>query len=166
MSKSNPTFPVSYHDFNKSNGSDTTVYFEGPSLTRQEFLEECDINTLMSKYDAHVHGGPNGMSPMQPMYADFTQLPSNLLEYMEFMKAAEASFMSLPAIVRKEMDNSPMQFVEFASDPGNLDQMRAWGLAPPAPVAEAPVAPAAVSVGAAPQAPPTAPGAPSTHVPT
>lgn len=165
MAKPVVTFPEVAHDFYKRNGSVTVFNTEGPSLTRQEFAEECDINTLMARYEGHVIGGPGNMSAQQPMYADFTQVPTNLLEYMLFMDEAERSFMSLPAQVRREFDNSPHMFVDFASDPENLGQMRTWGLAPPAPPepAEAPSQPAP-SNGApvAPQAP-AAPGAPATH---
>lgn len=135
------TFPKVSNDFYKSNGVDTVFNTEGPSLTRQEFAEECDINVLMSKYDTHVIGGPGNLSPMEPMYADFTQVPDTLLGYMNFMDEAQRNFMSLPARVRREFDNNAHEFVAYASDPANLEQMRAWGLAPPAkPPEPAPVA--------------------------
>jgi hypothetical protein len=88
------------------------------------------------------------------MYVDFTEMPTNLMDYMAFMDGAEKAFMSLPAVVRKEFDNSAVAFVDFASDPKNLDQMRGWGLAPPvAPVGgEAPSAPGGTG-GPAPSAP-------------
>ncbi|QCQ84839.1 internal scaffolding protein [Blackfly microvirus SF02] len=125
-------FPQAFHDFAKSNGSDSRTNFEGPSLTRQEFADECDINSLMKRYEGHVTGGPGNMGPLEPMYLDFVNLPQDLMGYLQFMDDAERSFMSLPAIVRKEFDNSAHEFVAYASDPGNLDQMRSWGLAPPA----------------------------------
>lgn len=130
-------FPVALNDFIKSNGlsyKDTCTRTEGPSLTRQEFAEECDINSLMSRYDGHVIGGPGNMAPKEPLYFDFADAPQTLMEYMHFQKDAEAQFMRLPANVRREFDNSAIEFVAFASDPGNLDQMRSWGLAAPKPV--------------------------------
>lgn len=166
MSKKNgATFPEVAHDFVKRNGADTVFFTEGPSLTRQEFAEECDINSIMARYDTHVIGGPGNLPHMQPQYADFTMVPATLLEYMTFMDSAEAAFMSLPAQVRKEFDNSPHMFVEFASDPENISQMRTWGLAPPAlaePVQAPTPAPAPAGAPTPPQAP-TAPGAGPTH---
>lgn len=146
------------YDFYKTNGGDHRTVIEGPSMTRQEFKDECDINTLMSKYEQHAQFGPSGlMMHHDPsmFYADFTVLPETLMEYHEFMDSAQASFMRLPAQVRKEFDNDPVQFVEFASDPGSLEQMRTWGLAPPAKPVEAPAAPAPGPV------PPAAPAAPA-----
>ena len=145
MSKKS-TFPTVVSDFYKSNGVDTVFNTVGPSLTRQEFAEECDINALMARYEGHVIGGPGNMAPAEPMYADFGNMPKTLLEYMDFMNMAEAEFMRLPAVVRREFDNSAHMFVEFASNPENLEQMRTWGLAPPAKAPEAPAAaPAAVA---------------------
>ncbi|UDN67765.1 internal scaffolding protein [robinz microvirus RP_111] len=133
-------FPQAVHDFYGSNDSDTVVFNREPSLTRQEFAEECDINTLMKRYDMHVIGGPGNLPAAEPVYADFANMPQDLMGYLQFMDDAEKSFMMLPAVVRKEFDNSAMEFIAFASDPGNLDQMRSWGLAPPAKAPETPAA--------------------------
>ncbi|AXH76470.1 MAG: internal scaffolding protein [Microviridae sp.] len=127
-----PVPSVAYYDFYKTNGSHTVFYTEGPSLTRQEFAEECDINNLMKRYEGHVIGGPGNLPPQQPLYFDFTSGPQTLMEFMDMQQRAEQAFMMLPAVVRKEFDNDALQFVEFASDPANLDQMRTWGLAEPA----------------------------------
>lgn len=141
MSKSDapnkpPPMPASYYDFYKTNGEDTRTFTPGPSMTRQEFADECDINNLMKQYEGHDIGAiMRQVNP--PSYVDFAEMPQDLLGYMELMKNAEAAFMTLPASVRREFDNSPVAFVDFASDRKNLDQMRTWGLAPPA---EAPTA--------------------------
>ncbi|QCQ84781.1 internal scaffolding protein [Blackfly microvirus SF02] len=129
------------NDFFKSNGSDTAVFNREPSLTRQEFAEECDINQLMKRYDGHVIGGPGNLPVREPMYFDFADLPQDLMGYLTFMNEAQAQFMSLPAAVRKEFDNDPVEFVAYASDPSSLEQMRSWGLAPPAKPPETPVPP-------------------------
>lgn len=152
----NATFPKAANDFVKFNDAhaDSVFHTVGPSLTRQEFAEECDINSLMSRYDAHVIGGPGNMPAAQPFYADFSNIPDTLLGYMEFMDMAEEQFMRLPAAVRREFDNSAHHFVEFASNPANLEQMRSWGLAEPAKVE-----PAAPAPGSAPAAAPAAPAA-------
>lgn len=141
MSKNGATFPQAGNDFVKSNGVDASFRTVGPSLTRQEFKEECDINTLMAKYDMHAGTGPGMLMHQDPamFYADFTMLPSSLLDYHRYMDEAQASFMRLPAVVRKEFENDATLFVQFASDPENLPQMRTWGLAAPEKVADAPL---------------------------
>lgn len=108
-----------------------------PSMTRQEFAEECDLNQIMKRYEK------TGMLPVnaqsEPRYIDFTQSPADLQEAMRVMIEAEAAFMSLPASVRKEFDNDAMRFVEFAEDGDNLGKLREWGLAPPEKAPEPPM---------------------------
>lgn len=107
-------------------------------MTRQEFAAECDINTLMARYER------TGVLPLrsgEPQYLDLTEMPPDLMSALAVMDAAERSFMDLPATVRREFDNDPVKFVEYASDRANIDQMREWGLAAPAPVADAITAP-------------------------
>lgn len=101
---------------------------EPKSMTRQEFAAECDINNIMKQYDGQ-------WPPLPPFdesqYQDLTDMPSDLMGAMEYHKRAEEAFMRLPAAVRREFENSPISFVDFAVDPKNIEQMRAWGLAPP-----------------------------------
>lgn len=155
--------PVARNDFQKSNGtvsSDHMIYPGGPSMTRQEFADECDVNTIMAKYDAYL--SDPARSIREPVYYDFTAMPDSLMGAMEVLHRGEAAFYSLPATVRKEFENNPAMFVDFASDPENLPQMRTWGLAPPE--AEAPVPMAVRIVPDAPaggaDAPPDAPASP------
>lgn len=123
--------PMAYHDFYKTNGTDTTFYPVGPSMTRQEFAEECDINTIMARYDAHLSDPMR--SVREPMYVDFTNMPDTLMGTMALVQEASEAFYRLPAAVRREFDNDPVMFTDFASDPENIDQLRTWGLAKPLP---------------------------------
>jgi Chlamydia-phage Chp2 scaffold (Chlamy_scaf) len=136
---------------------DTVLRAFPPTLARQEFADEADINVLMQRYER------TGVMPVlpgyDPVYVDFTEMPSDLMGVMDRFHAAEASFMRLPAVVRREFDNDPRLFVDFAGDPANLDQMRAWGLAPPAEVVPPPPEPVVVRIV---EAPP--PGAPAKAV--
>lgn len=140
------TTPPELYDFYANNGSDTGAYNDEPSLTRQEFSDECDINVIMAQYEKT--GVISHVSQREPMYLDLTSMP-DLRGAMEIMEAAETAFMSLPAKVRREFDNDPQMFVDFASDPANLDKMREFGLAPPAVVVEEPpkAAPPATEAG-------------------
>ncbi|QCQ84567.1 internal scaffolding protein [Blackfly microvirus SF02] len=100
----------------------------GVSMTRQEFAAESDINNIMAQYDGQWPPPPNGYVPQ---YLDFSNVP-DLMTAHAISTAAAAAFMTLPARVRAEFENDPMKFVDYASNPDNLDQMRAWKLAPPA----------------------------------
>lgn len=107
------------------------------SLTRQEFADECDINTLMAQYDK-TGILPSSMNNNVPQYLDITDIP-DYREALDMLAEASAAFMALPAQVRREFDNDALKFVEFAQDPENLPQMRTWGLAPPEKVPEPPM---------------------------
>lgn len=103
-------------------------------MTRQEFRDECDINVLMATYERT--GVMSSFNMGTPQYLDVSNVP-DLPQAIAVMDAAQAAFMTLNAKIRREFDNDPVEFVEFAQDPANLPQMREWGLAAPAPVADA-----------------------------
>lgn len=148
-------------DFVKSNGltvKETGTHTVGPSMTRQEFAEDCDINTIMAKYDGYLSDPLRSMRT--PVYVDFTELPDTLMGTMALVQEASDAFYRLPAVVRREFDNDPVAFADFAADPANVGRMREWGLAAPEKPAERPMKvevvssepPAAAPVGAAPPA--------------
>lgn len=104
-------------------------------VTRQEFRDECDINVLLARYEKT--GVLNHFSSRVPQYLDVSEVP-DLATSLEYMEQARAAFMTLPAVVRREFDNDPVRFVDFAADAANLSQMRQWGLAAPEKPAHAP----------------------------
>lgn len=108
----------------------------GASRTKSEFKDECNINSIMKRYAKT--GVISHVSQRAPFFVDTTEMP-DLMTAMNVMIAARQSFMSLSADVRKQFDNDPVKFVEFAEDPENIDQMREWGLAPPKAVEPGPM---------------------------
>lgn len=124
--------------------------FPDDGVTRQEFAEECDINILMARYQK------SGLLPQdpsaRPIYGDFVDLPT-YQDAQNIILAAGEAFASLPAVVRREFENDPAQFVAFAEDPANLERMREWGLAEPL---DPPVAVEPPSAAPAPQDAPKA----------
>lgn len=143
--KPEPQYPFAEFDFFTPKREGTETLFHGHSLTRQEFAAECDINNLMERYQNQDIGAIMRAAG-EPVYADFSEMPQDLMGFMKLMGDAENAFMTLPAQVRREFDNDAMRFVDFASDPANLSQMRGWGLAPPAPQAAAAAPPTAAAV--------------------
>lgn len=101
-----------------------------PSRTRQEFAAEADINNLMAQYEK------SGILPTvnraPPEYLDVSNVP-DFQTALDFVHKATEAFMTIPAAARALFENSPANFIMFAENPDNLDQMRAWGLAPPKP---------------------------------
>ena len=101
--------------------------FSGPSLAKQSFKKECDINHIMSKYlktglIEHVakYNGKYGES----LPADF--------EYQDACNAvleAQDIFMSIPSDIRRKFNNDPAEFLEFVNNPENIEKMYDMGLA-------------------------------------
>nr|QJB19020.1 MAG: internal scaffolding protein [Microvirus sp.] len=111
-------------------GRNTSVFalteFE-PSRTSQEFAEESDINNIMARY---IKTGTI------PVYADRMMLDGDMHEMtfhemQNVIANATSSFMQLPAVIRERFDNDPAKFVDFASEKGNQDQLREWGMLSP-----------------------------------
>lgn len=148
------TTPPELVDFYQNNGADVGIGDTGPSMTRQEFADECDINVIMAQYEKT--GTLNHVAAREPMYLDLTAVPDFRVA-MDMMLDAEKAFMSLPALVRKEFDNDARNFVDYAVKPENLDQMRKWGLAAPGEPPAPPAAPPATPAAPAPVEPPKAP---------
>jgi len=113
-----------------------------PSLTKQSFAAECDINTIIAQYEQ------TGILPeqtMAPRYGDTTLLP-DFQNAMDLIANANASFASLPASVRKRFNNDPGDFVAYLSEPGHEAELRELGLLPALQATqEAPVKPEATT---------------------
>lgn len=94
-----------------------------PSLTRQEFAAECDINKIV--HQAKTYGLE--LPQITPTFADV----SDTTEYqktMEFIKQAESQFNQLPAIVRHRFNHNPAALLDFLSDVRNKSEAIELGL--------------------------------------
>jgi len=114
--------PITYDRDQNSSGS--TFVFRKPSLTKQSFRDECDINNILRKFNVT---GQLPAGSVQPQYGDFSGI-TDYQSALNAVMAAQDSFLALPAKIRSRFDNDPALFVEFASDEANKDEMRAMGL--------------------------------------
>lgn len=138
--KVEPVFLRTEHNYDRDAASDATadVNLE-PSLTKQSFAEEADINVIVRRF------GLTGELPSDvkvPMNGDFT----NVVDFrgaMDLLIQAREAFMTMPADVRSRFGNDPAAFVDFVSDEKNRDEAKKMGLLVPA---TAPLAPVEVRV--------------------
>ncbi|AXH75890.1 MAG: internal scaffolding protein [Microviridae sp.] len=106
-----------------------------PSLAKQSFADECDINTIVRNF------GLTGQLPdnvTAPQYGDF----EGIFDYQSALNAviaAEDSFMAMPADLRARFHNSPQALLEFVSNDSNRDEAVKLGLVDPPPVSSPPV---------------------------
>lgn len=97
---------------------------EDPTRAQQQFLEECDINTIVRRF------GVTGELPhvtRQPLEGDFTTV-TDYHSAMNLIVQADMSFMELPAEVRTRFENDPGRFVAFCSDPANREEAKKLGI--------------------------------------
>lgn len=106
-------------------------YFDGPSLTKQSFKDDADINRLMTRYQKvqsieflnQYNGHTSGY------FGDFSQVP-DYRSALELVRAAEDIFYAQPAVVRADFDNNPALFLDFCQNPVNKAKLIEWGLVP------------------------------------
>lgn len=97
----------------------------GPSLTKQSFQQESNINFIISKYRST--GLLEHRAVHEGNYGEFAAIDFH--EAMNAIRAAEAMFDSVPADIRKRFNNDPGQFVDFATNVENQEQLYELGLA-------------------------------------
>lgn len=115
----------------RSDGSrEVKQYCDDESLTQQHFAEDCDIDKIVSRYkragiDIDKLNGYLDLTGAS--FDDVSEVPS-YQDCMEVVINAENAFMMLPAHIRKQFDNDPGQFLDFANDPANTEAMIQMGL--------------------------------------
>jgi hypothetical protein len=109
------------------------VFFNEPSLTRQEFKDECDLGLILKRFALT----PEGVSALKNAHGfaegckfEDVSAVGDYHTAQGLYIAAMAKFDALPAIVRQRF-NTPAEFFDFASNPANVDEMRKFGLAKP-----------------------------------
>lgn len=97
---------------------------KGEGRTKQSFRSQCNINDIMKKYEKtglieHIKQGGT--------YGDFTQ-PLDYHGALNEITKATASFMTLPANLRKRFDNDPAKLISFLADEKNRTEAEELGL--------------------------------------
>jgi len=104
----------------------------GPSLTSQEFKDECNTEKILEKYASA--GLPLPSVPVEAIYKDCTDM-RNLQAHLNHARAmvqnAEENFMQLDAKLRKKFDNDVAKMAEWLADPENDEESRKLGLREP-----------------------------------
>ncbi|SRR5258708_390229 len=105
---------------------DAVLYCKDPSKTKQEFVDEVNLNNIMERFQASGQAGmasfrPPGVSGDLSSAVDFKTSLNIVME-------AEAMFASLSGQVRYRFHNDPREFLEFMEDPKNLDEAVKLGI--------------------------------------
>jgi len=101
---------------------------EDESRTQQHMLAETDVNNIMAKYQKT--GILTHVARYAGEYGDFSGVP-DYKTGLEMVMAADEMFSSLPSSIRERFGNDPAKFINFATNPDNIEDLRKLGLAPP-----------------------------------
>lgn len=132
------------------------IEFDDPSLTVQSDAKSADINYIVKQFGLTLEL-PYGRSV--PVYADYSDAPTDFHAAKNFILDSDAAFLRLPANVRSRFDNDPGQFLDFMGDVANHAEAVALGVIVP------PTSPLPID-GLAPPAPSGAVSGVSAPVPT
>lgn len=105
---------------------DTGLRCLDPSLTKQEFVEESDINYIADKF---MRTGELPQVLNMPTAGDFQGI-FDFQTAMNTIAHAKQEFMSLPAKIRTRFANDPAQLIAFIEDPENRDEAIKLGFIP------------------------------------
>lgn len=99
-------------------------FSNSPSMTQQHFKDECDINNIVATYQQ------TGVLPQRSdaLYGDFTGLPDNPIDAKRIFDEAQEKFLQLPSDFRKQLNNSPAEFLDFISKEENRDICIKFGI--------------------------------------
>jgi len=95
-----------------------------PTLTQQQFKEQCDINNIIKIYTQ------TGELPLSKKVGQFLDV-SNVQDYQTALNTvfeAQHAFDALPSKIRSRFENDPNQLIAFIEDDANHEEALQLGL--------------------------------------
>lgn len=114
--------------------------FPNPSLTKQSFREESEINNILAKYQKT--GLIEHVAKHSPKYGELPD-QAEFETAMNIIATANSMFEELPSSIRSRFENDAGQFLDFVSDENNIEELVTLGIldapeAPPEPLEPSP----------------------------
>lgn len=114
-----------------------------PSLTRQSFTADADINIVMKRFGITDGSLPPALVYPDGVELDLTDAPTDFRDAQDRLLDAKNRFMQLEATLRARFHNDPLYMHDWVTNPDNAEEAVALGLlkkqeapeppAPPAP---------------------------------
>jgi phage internal scaffolding protein len=124
MSKNSLFLRTPYNYDTDAASNESGLACEEPSLAQQHYKEECDINTILERFNIT---GMLPQSTLSPRYGDFTGI-GDYHTALNRVIAAQDEFEALPAQIRARFDNDPSKLIEFLQDEANRPEAEDLGL--------------------------------------
>nr|WAE43324.1 MAG: internal scaffolding protein [Microviridae sp.] len=104
-----------------------TDFTDELSRTQQQFKDECDINTIIDRYEkTGFLVDPTVPITRMPKYGDFTGIDFHAAQNV--IASAQQTFDALPATLRYRFNNDPAEYIQFCSDEKNRAEAEELGL--------------------------------------
>lgn len=124
MSKNTLFLRTPYNYDTDAASNESGLACEEPSLAQQHYKDECDINTILERFNIT---GMLPQFPLSPRYGDFTGI-GDYHTALNRVIAAQDEFEGLPAQIRARFNNDPAQLIEFLQDETNRPEAEELGL--------------------------------------
>lgn len=121
-------------------GSDPETGEIPPSMTKQSFKAECDINNIIKSFSQTGMVTHISERAAKGQYVDLPE-SVDFQEALATVELASQAFMSLPSKIRDRFGSDPEKFLAFLHDPANESEARALGLLNPVAPPPVPVSP-------------------------
>lgn len=115
------TFQTAYPE----NKTRVTTTNNSPSMTKQSLADSADINKIIKKY--HKTNIMPDLNKLEATYGEITS--DDLQTATQKVMDANDAFMEVPSIIRMQFNNDAGSFINYATNPDNIDQMVEWRLA-------------------------------------
>ena len=101
--------------------------FTQPSLTQQQFKDECEIESLLKAHNLGQVMGILNNHGQQPLYGDVSDIP-DFHDAQNHVARATEYFEGLPSDVRSRFNNSLSEFLTTLNDPGAREALTDMGV--------------------------------------
>lgn len=101
--------------------------FHEPSLTQQQFKDECEIESLLKAHNLSQVMGIVNNHDRQPLYADVTDIP-DFHDAQNHVARATEYFEGLPSDVRSRFNNSLSEFLTTLNNPDAREALTEMGV--------------------------------------
>lgn len=95
------------------------------TLTKQNLADQANVNNIIRRY-AKTGTLPN-LNNLEAIYGEITS--QGLQEAHEMIASASEAFDQIPSEIRKQFNNDAGLFIDYATNPQNIQQMASWNLA-------------------------------------
>lgn len=77
------------------------------------FADSVDINVLLARF---ANGDREALLQRAGAYIDVASMPTNINDFIEYSRSAQALYDTLPAAVKEKFGNNVMQFISSVND--------------------------------------------------